>query len=712
MLATFFMSLGWLSSCSDMPDEPHTPDIVDSEAVQVMFTINLGDNQLLASRATPTDGEYNAGSGLENYIDIPNADYRCYLFGKDNVLVCPLDDVKTLKVDDSGAHSYAVLAMVENGNTAANDALATGCRLVFLANWKTYPEVVPDKTTIADLCAADAAVLGYDDSRAALSADNLVPMYGVKEFLDGVPDFKAGNKRCDIGKLHLLRAYAKIEVNAHFVDFAPSSKAKLVSARLTRANDLAFKAPANVVAEKDYVTGSWFTDYTHINIPAEASALQVDLRQVAENSFIGYVPEYQNLDASGQPLDVDSRARLEVTFESDGAKVTRYVDFAYDVTPPANIAPGTHFDIARNNWYRFDIEISSHDIDWKVDIQPYALAELNPNFGLERDREGNIIVRDQTGKIVKVITIDNRVIGSEDFSIAGVGSGYCLKYNGKVLCRFFDDGRLQKFADDGSWDLTDANGIISASFIPDTPGGKVGALSKFDPYEVLVERWSGATLNDNLFTITGGNKDIRYEGSLDDSKEVYYLEGGLWQHKVHVEVVRHFDGSVARVYNSTATQKFRQVEQTGLVRKDYDLYGNKFEDTLKAKAVYIDDVLTYRVFNDKSFQYLYADGSFDTYNAEGLRTSSYVSNDINYAGASTYTRYDKWKHAIERWKNATPDADKMNVTRSDADKNIKYRLLPEPENPLDAYMEISYKEGSSWKATYYINMLGNIVSAP
>ena len=58
-------------------------------------------------------------------------------------------------------------------------ALTTGCRFVFLADWDSYAVPVPGITTIEKLCTAPPAKFEFSQLKTLLSADNLIPMYGV-----------------------------------------------------------------------------------------------------------------------------------------------------------------------------------------------------------------------------------------------------------------------------------------------------------------------------------------------------------------------------------------------------------------------------------------------------------------------------------------------------------------------------------------------------
>lgn len=701
-----FVTLMPLTSCDDTSEMRSAGD---DGKYQAVFTINMGSQSVPSWHNTPTDGTYDAGTPLENYIDIPGMDYRCYLFGIDNRLVSPLTVVRMLSLNDPEARTYTVVTQLDD-NEAVKAAIKNGCRFVFLANWGSYPEVTTGVTTIEDICTGVAARLDFDEERSILSQENLIPLYGVKEFSDGVPVSPENENKYDIGTLHLLRAFAKIEVCTTLTDFPENSEVNVTSVELTHCSARAFKAPANVIREDQYITGSWHTDYTPINIPSESSSQKLALRKTADNRFLAYVPEFRNLAADGTPLPVDDRARLKVTFECDGAAETGYVDFCYTEQPSdQNVNPGVYFNIARNTWYRFNVNITSHGLEWTADVQPYALAELAPGFGLERDDEGNIIIRDLKGKIIRVITVDGRDIKGEDFKFGNV-SGSNLTYEGKVLYRFYDDGRTQRFYEDGSWDMLSAEGMLLSTFMMTTPDSNgstgTGIWSKFDPYGILIERYNDTKLLSDLMTCQGGTQDVDYDELKNGSKNVKYYIDGEWVYSVHLEVVLHFDGTVANAINAPYFQKIEQKE----VELERTVDGEQVIQ--KAREVYIDNELRYRYFEDKSYQNLYNDGAFDTFDSDGIKRSSYITHDKNFNDKSSYTIYDRWNHSIERWTEAVPDEHQLSASYDEANKVIKYELVsPRPENKKATFMMIFYRKSGTWVRIYDINQLGEIVTA-
>lgn len=386
------LALPFMVACSSQ--EECMPDV--GGTIQAVMSIDLGDMGYRDSRATPSDGEYNRGSGLENFIDLPNKDFRCYLFGLDNVLVSDLDIVSVV---DFGDGRYSVRLRLED-NEDVKRALTDGCRFVFVANWGTYIEPTPGMT-IGELCSAPFAKFDFSQQTTQLSYENPIPMYGVKEFNNGVQDFIDGKEVSDIGAMFLLRAYAKVDVNLIFEDF--EDLPVVTSVTLTRSSNKGYKAPANVTEQGQYVTGSWHTDYTPVNIPDDADDTELLLtRDDVSGHYIAYVPEFKNVNDIKEPVDAPSRIRIRFTVgdtSAGGREGEGYVDFRYTGIQPADAKPGQYFNIARNNWYKFDVTAKGNHIDWTVDVIPFTSIALDTDLGLKReDFTGYIVGKDEEGR--------------------------------------------------------------------------------------------------------------------------------------------------------------------------------------------------------------------------------------------------------------------------------------------------------------------------
>jgi hypothetical protein len=333
--------------------------------LQTGFSIVVSDNSSSAAstRAPGYLGDgYDTGSGYENYIDIPNWNFRFYFFDSRNRLIAPMDVESILPAGGTAtSKTYYV-----SGHTS-EDIKDKALKVVALANWPVYPDpttLLPGVTTIADLCAGQYA---FDAARMMPSSTNLIPLFGIS--LSQTLSFDATN-HADIGTIHLLRAFAKVEVIKH-----ADCSVDIEWARIHRYNTRGFCAPQNVNDQNDYVHGSYDKDYVNTpHIPADVETdADIPMIKTENGSFIAYIPEYRNINAPGSPRPDDERTVLHVRFNEDTQR-------EYDVVEFKDYAGKTgHFDVLRNYWYRFTV---SKNLTPMVQMVPYNEIDLSPEFGL------------------------------------------------------------------------------------------------------------------------------------------------------------------------------------------------------------------------------------------------------------------------------------------------------------------------------------------
>ncbi|MDE6126528.1 MAG: FimB/Mfa2 family fimbrial subunit [Muribaculaceae bacterium] len=346
------------------------------------FSVTISDtggNAAAASRAPGHLGDgYDTGAGYENYIDITGGNFRFYFFDSSNRLVAPMNVEAVLPTGETAtSKTYYVSGETET------DIRSTKVKVVALANWPEYPadsDLAPGTTTIADLCSARYA---FDPARMVPSAENLIPLYGVSPLV--TLDFDDAN-RAEIGTIHLLRAFAKVEVLRN-----PASSVEIEAASIVRYNNAGYCAPAGVNSQEDYVHGSYDKDYVaspHIPAGAETNA-SIPMARTADGSFIAYIPEYRNTEAGGSPRPRSGRALIAVRFKGVTAEsdTVEFRDYS---------GAGGHFDILRNYWYRFTL---AKNLEPMVQMVPYNEVSLEPDFGLVIG-PNYVPVLDDNGKIV------------------------------------------------------------------------------------------------------------------------------------------------------------------------------------------------------------------------------------------------------------------------------------------------------------------------
>lgn len=415
------------SDDNDMPVPGGEGEVVENAQVSLIFSVaDIPETE--ASRTTPTDGDYEPGDGFENYVDIEGADFRIYMFSMANKFIGSFDNITLDRLSASStARTYEVKADIDPELTRFSDF-----KVCVLANWNTYPSLAAGDDISVLWNKADETI--YDFNTAPLSPDHLIPLYGIKEYSN--VSFMS-NVRTILGTIFMLRACAKIEV------MLDKSVRPVKSIALTRVNDRGFKAPKNVALQSDYVHNSYERDYVNTpNIPAEALVykdveiplVKGDPLKMEERTFAIYLPEYNNTSYGVTP----SQIKITYVDVDNTNEVERLIDFKY-YQESGSHKENEPFDILRNYIYRFKLRQSAVI----VDIQPYALVEISPAFGLERDADGNIVVRDANGKIIKIIDVAaDEELHLEDFSVEQIGSGTAVVgEDGLKKVVYLDDGR-------------------------------------------------------------------------------------------------------------------------------------------------------------------------------------------------------------------------------------------------------------------------------
>lgn len=399
-LACLLPLLCLLPSCGDSaPDEPDFP-VYDAE-VPAGFYITVGDVAAPAatfgSRATPTDGTYHPGEGFENFIDLDNRDFRFYFFTSDEnpTFISEMNVTSVIQVGSTlSTKTYKVLGSVMQSMLAEKDF-----RVVALANWRSYPEPVYGVTTIDELCVDANAIFEFDRQHSVISRETPIPLFGVRQCADVTYD---AAYFYNLGTIHLLRAYAKVDI---IIPRETDKRWSIMSAELTRCSARGLKAPAGVDDQDDYVKNSYDADYTLLPaIPDDEVIESLAFTRVNADSSVYriYMPEFRNIDSNGNPLTDDARSRIRVRLTDrrtgwESYLGEQYIDFKYYVAPDNHSElKGKYFNVMRNYWYKFTIskgdEVS--DLNVRIDVQPYASVDLDPTFGLERDPiDGYIVLK-------------------------------------------------------------------------------------------------------------------------------------------------------------------------------------------------------------------------------------------------------------------------------------------------------------------------------
>ena len=280
------------------------------------FTITLdsggGDiRSRLASRA-PSEGDYEAGTYAENYIDIDGKDFMILFFDKEDRYIGALDNVLVIiESSDGSMKRYRVSGTVP---VSVVDDAGQEFKMMMLANWRhDYPQ--PEKgSALQDIASSTLAAYTFDYSDdQRVGRERPIPMFGVSNLISG-QEFDPGWET-DLGTLHMLRAYAKVRVRAHG-DGLP-----ITSVSLTRGNSRGYRAPLGVSRQDDYVHGSYARDYYRKpSVPADSEQL-TDIPFIHSDNddlWTLYMPEFANLG-----LDADGVLTRELRLPTIRAHVSR-----------------------------------------------------------------------------------------------------------------------------------------------------------------------------------------------------------------------------------------------------------------------------------------------------------------------------------------------------------------------------------------------------
>lgn len=343
------------------------PDASAAEC-RAVFTLTVSDTGAGTSgsrmRAPGYLGDgYDTGSGFENYIDVAGGNFRFYFFDAEGVFISPVAVESVLPTEStSTSRSYAVDAVCDPA-IAGRDL-----RVVVLANWPAYPAesaLIAGSTTIGHFW---EYIYEFSAENMRLSETATIPLFGVSSLR--TLRFDALN-RAEIGTVHMLRAYAKVQVIPSTDSVFPIEWVKL-----HRYNTRGYCAPGGVSDESDYVHYSYDKDYVSAPSVPDASESDADLEFMpsADGSWIAYVPEYLNKGRAES-----EKCSLRIRFSDPGEDS----DYEYDTVHFKNYdssgAAGESFDVLRNTWYKFTVKKKASPT---VQIVPYNEVDLFPLFGL------------------------------------------------------------------------------------------------------------------------------------------------------------------------------------------------------------------------------------------------------------------------------------------------------------------------------------------
>lgn len=373
-----------LGACSDR-EEPAVPggEAGSEVFMETRLTItipSISDDELLSRAPGHGDDRYDTGSGYENYIDLERGDFAFYFFDSDNNYITDLQVTSLLPVgSDARSKTFTLLGRVQGS------LMTSPVKVVALANWGgDYPEQP------ADIDELTARTFDFSAGRMHLSADNTIPLYGVTNLMTLSTN---SLDMADLGTIHLLRAFAKVQVKVSM-----NSADDIESVTLTRHNTSGFCAPAGIYSQDAYVHGgNYDEDYVntpHIPTGAETSE-PLEFMAASDGSFVAYIPEYRNIGRN-----TSEQAQMRVKFKNSADPGILEFKFYNSPSEPS-------FDVLRNYWYVFGVERDHYDMDLRVTVQvvPYGTVDLTPDFGLVIEK-GFVPIYNDLGVIIYYYSSD------------------------------------------------------------------------------------------------------------------------------------------------------------------------------------------------------------------------------------------------------------------------------------------------------------------
>lgn len=354
------------------------------------FEVSVASPADAATRAAQED--YEPGNEWENYIHLSGNDFRVLFFSHNpyvddaDFYLGSLEDVTlSLLAETPAKTTYKVNGSIKPD--IATEMEAGNVKIAVFANWSAYYNLdavsaEADKVSqVGRVTLSDVWENAEFDFRKTLDEtaqtqyplrlNNLIPLYGVSNPL-GKVRFD-GNRYFHAGTVHMLRAYAKVEV------VQSEGSIEIDEVRLRRYNLRGYYLPFSYRTLDDYLKGNYEGDYgPGPHVPAGNSSVSettITFSHAENNRWYLYIPEYANV---GRP-DREQTC-VEVKFRDyDHYETLHFSRYRTDSDSEVS-QRGADFDICRNNLYRFRI---FKDLNVQVDVIPYTAVELNPDFGFD-----------------------------------------------------------------------------------------------------------------------------------------------------------------------------------------------------------------------------------------------------------------------------------------------------------------------------------------
>lgn len=442
LLHIFLVSvLGMLTaSCSQNADDP-TQDVpsksADTEKVTIRFTIDLGEQSGMSSRAAwegyDDDGTNDSstaeeGIGNENYINTSNL--QVFLFNTTGAYIGGLKDMEANST--STAHIYEIKGEVDVVKSAiVNKKL--NCKIMVVAN-----------ADAATTNATSGKVTGYNYNAVFNHDVTTIPMWGIGTYsIDLIQQLQV-----DLNEpIYMLRSMAKIEVTlgGEYTDASGNKRNlytdgyRITGATLSNYNTQGYVVPTYMILDTDENTqanpqtvelsalGSTtdlLTDGVFRSIDNKLANTAKSFSDVdnIQKTYVIYVPEMPK-GTDNSPIKVNLRlGKVAGTNDNGSENITDITASVMKGNPHFELkdyskANKGHYDIIRNWYYKYTINTISDGIeatlkvkvnDWDTDEETWNYKE-QPSVTDDDKMEWNVSVSD-TEVYVPYATADNPAI--------------------------------------------------------------------------------------------------------------------------------------------------------------------------------------------------------------------------------------------------------------------------------------------------------------
>ena len=328
------LSLLLLASCS-RNDEVAVAEGEEGK-VQVTFTLKL-DNESSASRAMSRaedntwGDEYNndLGNDYDNRIN----DLQVVIY-EGNTFKCKVTNLSFYKNEEKNEYTYL-------GSISETLTANTVYKIMVFAN-------CADITSETDLSA-----LSYTYS------ENMdIPMWGV---ITQTLNLEPGSRQ-ELGKISLLRAFAKVEVSMDVEGYT------LQSVSIDKSNTQGYCLPKDytLVGNTTDLDREEDTDITTFNPYYNSEKIEGRTFTNENGTYYIYLPEYDNGTEA---------AKIEVTVKNNTTNEEKKYDLEFKDYENGAPKDGTQYDIVRNHIYRYTITgVNDGKLVIKYKAMPWELV--------------------------------------------------------------------------------------------------------------------------------------------------------------------------------------------------------------------------------------------------------------------------------------------------------------------------------------------------